>query len=66
LADSSLRITAGHHADLGLPLARGQLPTLIRLYSGALFTLVTGPPESVSKGSVEGIVHAMLHGALPD
>src|SRR5262249_18271023 len=66
LADSALRITAGHHADLGLPIAQDQVPILIALYSGALFTLVTVPPDSVSKGVVEGIVHAMLHGALPD
>jgi len=66
LADSSLRITSGYHADLGQPIAQDQVPVLITLYSGALFTLVTAPPETVSKGVVEGIVHAMLHGVLPD
>jgi AcrR family transcriptional regulator len=66
LQDGSTRFTAGHHAQLGLPIPRERIPTLMALYGGALFTLVTAPPESISKDVVQGVVHAIVYGALPD
>ena len=66
LLDSSTRFTAGHHAELGLPIPTERIPTLITLYGGALFTLATAPPEHISKDGVQGIVEAIVHGALPD
>ncbi len=66
LQDSSTRFTAGHHAELGLPIPRERIPTLITLYGGALFSLVTAPPGSISKDVVQGVVRAIVHGALPD
>ncbi|MGN9841103.1 TetR/AcrR family transcriptional regulator [Nonomuraea sp. H19] len=65
LQDTSTRFTAGHHAELGLPIPRESIPTLIALYGGALFTLVTAPPESISKDVVQGVARAIVHGALP-
>ena len=65
LQDGSTRFTAGHHAELGLPIPRERVPALIALYGGALFTLVTAPPESISKDAVQGVAHAMVHGAFP-
>jgi hypothetical protein len=35
------------------------------LYGGALFALVTAPPENIDRGVVQDIVRAILHGALP-
>ncbi|GIH67905.1 TetR/AcrR family transcriptional regulator [Sphaerimonospora thailandensis] len=66
LLDGSMRFTAGHHAELGLPIPREKIPILITLYGGALFTLVTAPPEHISKDVVQGIVHAIVDGALSD
>ncbi|GAA4557381.1 TetR/AcrR family transcriptional regulator [Planotetraspora kaengkrachanensis] len=64
LQDGSMRFTAGHHADLGLPISPERIPALVALYGGALFTLVTAPPESVSEDAVRGVARAIVHGAL--
>jgi RNA polymerase sigma factor (sigma-70 family) len=64
LQDSSTQFTAGHHAELGLPIPRERVPGLLALYGGALFTLVTAPPESISKDVVQGVAHAIARGAL--
>ncbi|MBT2224320.1 TetR/AcrR family transcriptional regulator [Nonomuraea sp. NEAU-A123] len=64
LQDGSTRFTAGHHAELGLPIPRERVPALLALYGGALFTLVTAPPESISKDVVQGVAHAIARGAL--
>ncbi|RCG28697.1 TetR/AcrR family transcriptional regulator [Sphaerisporangium album] len=66
LQEGSIRFTAGHHAELGLPIPRERIPALITLYGGALFTLVTAPPESVSEDVVRDVVNAIVRGALPD
>ncbi|MEW9534007.1 TetR/AcrR family transcriptional regulator [Microbispora sp. NPDC049125] len=65
LQDSSMRFTTGHHAELGLSIPRESVSVLVALYGGALFTLVTAPPGSVTREVVQGVVHAMVHGALP-
>jgi AcrR family transcriptional regulator len=66
LLDTSISFTAGHHAQLNLPIPADRIPTLITLYYGALFTLVTAPPETINENIVNGIAHAIVHGALPD
>ncbi|MBP2703836.1 TetR family transcriptional regulator [Microbispora sp. RL4-1S] len=66
LQDVSTRFTAGHHADLGLPVPPERIPALITLYGGALFTLVTAPPESVGEEFVRGVVRAIVRAALPE
>ncbi|MCP9981655.1 hypothetical protein [Actinomadura madurae] len=65
LEDASVRFTAGHHAELGLAIPAEKIPVLITLYGGALFALVTAPPEYVSAELVRSIAHAIVHGALP-
>ncbi|GGP11044.1 hypothetical protein GCM10012278_53120 [Nonomuraea glycinis] len=59
----------GGHARLGgqprLPGRRphdavGKIPTLIALYGGALFTLVTAPPEIVTRDMVQAIVYGSV------
>ncbi|MES9536292.1 MULTISPECIES: TetR/AcrR family transcriptional regulator [unclassified Actinomadura] len=64
LQDASVRFTAGHHAELDLAIPTEKIPTLIALYGGALFTLVTAPPEYVSAEFVRSIAHSIVHGAL--
>jgi hypothetical protein len=65
LQDSSTLFTGGHHAELGLPIPHERIPILMALYGGALFALVTAPPENIDRGVVQEIVRAILHGALP-
>ncbi|MGW4668186.1 TetR/AcrR family transcriptional regulator [Streptosporangium sandarakinum] len=62
LQDTSLRITAGHHDELGLAIPREKIPALIALYGGALFTLVTAPPGSVGRDVVRNTVRVIVHG----
>lgn len=62
LHDTALRVTAGHHDTLGTAVPREKLPALIALYGGALFTLVTAPPEAVGEDAVRRLVQIMLDG----
>lgn len=62
----STRFTTGYHAELGLAIPPERVPTLMVMYGGALFVLVTAPPGSVTREAVEGLVQAMVHGALPE
>lgn len=66
LQDTAVRFTADHHADLDLPIPAEAIPTLIALYGGALFTLVTAPPGLIERHAVQGVVRAIVHGAVPD
>ncbi|MEV0195912.1 TetR family transcriptional regulator [Nonomuraea sp. NPDC050691] len=65
LQDTSLQLTAGHHDKLGLAIPREKIPALIALYGGALFTLVTAPPGSVSRDVVQSVVQAIVYGCAP-
>ncbi|HXA60983.1 MAG TPA: hypothetical protein VNW94_17620, partial [Streptosporangiaceae bacterium] len=62
LKDAAVQITAGHHDKLGLTTPRATIATLITLYTGALFTLVTSPPGSGSRDVVQEMVQVILHG----
>jgi AcrR family transcriptional regulator len=66
LLENSVRFTAGHHAQLGLPIPTDKIPILITLYQGALFALITAPPEHITQWTVHSVAHAIVHGALPD
>ncbi len=63
LGDTASQITAGHHDKLGLAIPRERIPALIALYGGALFTLVTAPPGSVSRDVVQGMVQVIVYGS---
>ncbi|MEV4372560.1 TetR/AcrR family transcriptional regulator [Nonomuraea sp. NPDC049637] len=60
LSGAAALVTAGQHDRLGHPVPRERIPTLIALYEGALFTLVTGP--DVDRGAVQALVRAILDG----
>lgn len=62
LEGGALQITAGQHDQLGLTTSRDKIAALVALYSGALFTLVTEPPETVTRELVQNLVEGMLHG----
>ncbi|MGW2222440.1 TetR/AcrR family transcriptional regulator [Nonomuraea sp. NPDC001684] len=60
LSGMAARITAGQHDKLGHPVPRERIPTLIALYEGALFRLVTAP--NVDRDAVQSLVRAILDG----
>ncbi|MEU6715986.1 TetR family transcriptional regulator [Nonomuraea sp. NPDC046802] len=62
LQDTALHVTAGHHDKLGLTIPRENIPAMITLYGGALFTLVSAPPGSVSRDVVQNVVQVIVHG----
>lgn len=62
LQDTALLVTAGHHDELGLTIAREKIPALIALYGGALFTLVSAPPGVVSREVVLSMVQVIVYG----
>jgi len=57
-------ITAVHHADLGLAVPQDRIPTLLRLYGGALFTMVSGPERGVTPAVAHDLAAALVRGAL--
>ncbi|GAA4512754.1 MULTISPECIES: TetR/AcrR family transcriptional regulator [Nonomuraea] len=62
LHDTASQITAGQHDRLGLTIPREKIPAMIALYGGALFTLVTAPPENVNKDLVRDLVRVIVDG----
>ncbi len=56
--------TADHHTGHGLPIPPAAIPTMMILFGGALFALVTGPPEAATAEFVRPLAHAIVHGAL--
>lgn len=56
--------TAAHHAALGLPVPPERVASLLQLYGGALFTLVSGPAEAVTAAGVRPLAAALARGAL--
>jgi DNA-binding transcriptional regulator YbjK len=66
LQDTALHVTAGHHDELGFSIPREKIPALIALYGGALFTLVSAPPGSVSRDFVQNVVQVIVYGCSED
>jgi AcrR family transcriptional regulator len=56
--------TAGHHVELGLGLAPAAVPPMLVMYGGALFALVTGPPEMLTRDAVRPLALAIVYGGL--
>jgi AcrR family transcriptional regulator len=65
LQEIATGFTAGLHAELGLPIPASAVPTLMALYEGALFTLLTALPELATEDAARTLAHAIVHGALP-
>jgi DNA-binding transcriptional regulator YbjK len=61
---ASLDATVGHHRTLGLGSSPQQVQVLITLYGGALFALVTAPPEAVTAAGAEALAGSIVRGVL--
>ncbi len=64
LATSTLGATVAHHRALGLQSSPEQAQALIMLYGGALFSLVTAPPGSVTQENSGSLARCIVAGAL--
>lgn len=63
LESVAVAFTTDEHAVLGLSVPPEAIGTLMTLYGGALFVLVTGP-GGVQPDAVRHIAQAIVHGAL--
>jgi DNA-binding transcriptional regulator YbjK len=64
LQSSMAAVTTDHHAQLRLELPPAAVPQLLFLYGGALFTLVTAPPGSVTEAQTRELAAAIVRGAV--
>jgi DNA-binding transcriptional regulator YbjK len=64
IAAASLDATVGHHRALGLGTSPQQVQALITLYGGALFALVTAPPEAVTAAGADALARSIVRGVL--
>jgi AcrR family transcriptional regulator len=56
--------TGGHHAELGLGIPAAAIPPMLVMYGGALFALITGPVEAVTRETVRPLAVAIVKGGL--
>lgn len=66
LMDGTALFTAEHHATHGLPIPPAAIPTMMILYGGALFALVTAPPEAATPDRVHPLAAAIVRAAHLD
>ncbi|MEE6307002.1 TetR family transcriptional regulator [Plantactinospora veratri] len=66
LLQRSVSVTAGHHADLDLAIPPEAVPTLVTLYGGALFTLVSSAPGEITPEATRELAGAIVRAALGD
>jgi DNA-binding transcriptional regulator YbjK len=66
LLQRSVAFTASHHADLGLEIPPAAVPTLVALYGGALFTLVSSPPDEITPALARDLASAIVRAGLGD
>jgi hypothetical protein len=64
IARTTLDATVAHHRMLGLDSTPAQVKELMTLFGGALFALVTGPPEEVTPEATRILARAMVEGVL--
>jgi AcrR family transcriptional regulator len=65
LSDATVAFTRQHHADLDLAIPPEAVATMVALYGGALFSLVSAPPEEVDPVAVRGLAEAIVRSAFP-
>lgn len=66
IATASLGATVGHHRTLGLQSSPEQVQALITLFGGALFALVTAPPELVTPEGASMLARCIVGGVLSE
>jgi AcrR family transcriptional regulator len=64
LMNAIAAFTTAHHAELRLDIPPAAVPQLMVLYGGALFTLVTAPPSSLTETMTRDLATAIVRGAL--
>lgn len=64
LATAAMDTTIAEHSTLGLPTSPEQVQALIMLFSGTLLTLVTGPPEAVTRQNALVLARSLVRGVL--
>lgn len=64
LFQTAIGFTTAHHAELKLDIPPAAVPTLITLYGGALYTLVTAPQNTVTRATTHTIAASIVRGAL--
>jgi AcrR family transcriptional regulator len=62
----SVAFTADHHAAHGLDIPPEAVPTMVGLFGGALFTLVTSPPGTATPAVTRDLAAAIVRAALGD
>jgi AcrR family transcriptional regulator len=62
----SVAFTTGHHAAHGLDIPPEAVPTMVGLFGGALFTLVTSPPGTATPAVTRNLAAAIVRAALGD
>ncbi len=65
LSDTTVAFTKTHHADHGLGIPPEAVATMVALYGGALFTLVSAPAGQVDRDGVRALAEAIVRSALP-
>ena len=60
----SVAFTTGHHAAHGLDIPPEAVPTMVGLFGGALFTLVTSPPGTATPEVTRDLAAAIVRAAL--
>ncbi|MGI5145064.1 TetR/AcrR family transcriptional regulator [Plantactinospora sp. CA-294935] len=66
LLQRSVAFTTGHHTDLDLRIPPEAVPTLVALYGGALFTLVSSAPGEVTPELTRELAGAIVRAAPGD
>jgi DNA-binding transcriptional regulator YbjK len=56
--------TVSHHSVLALEIPPAAVPPMLVMYGGALFALVTGPPEAATREAVRPLAIAIVEGGL--
>jgi DNA-binding transcriptional regulator YbjK len=64
LGAAARETTLAEHRALGLPTSPQQVQALITLFGGTLLTLVTAPPEAITRDGALALARALVTGAL--
>jgi AcrR family transcriptional regulator len=65
LSDTTVAFTREHHTDHGLGIPPSAVATMVALYGGALFSLVSAPPGTVDEPSVRALAEAIVRSSVP-
>jgi AcrR family transcriptional regulator len=63
LSADMVAFTARHHATVGLAFPPDRVTAMVGLYGGALFTLVSSPPEETTRDTAQALAEAIVRSA---